>query len=661
MTSRIRIGIDVGGTFTHAVAVDGGTHKVLGHSVVPTTHCATEGVAAGIVESLHKLLRNPAIKPSDVKFIAHSTTQATNALLEGDLAKVGIIDGSKTGIDDLVKNGAQALVAAGAFSVDDPAWEKNIIDQARAKGIPACGTHEISGLYGLKARTRTSVVNASVLPKMLEAADMTEKAVKDSGITAKLMVMRNDGGVIDMAGVRKRPIQTILSGPAAGVAAALMYECVSDGIFIEVGGTSTDITVIRNGRALVRSARVGGRRLYLKTLDVRTLGLAGGSMPRMSGDKISGVGPRSAHIAGLPYSCFSEGAGIRDSKVVSFSPKPGDPSDYVCLEAPDGSRYAITVTCAANALGLIPDGDYAKGRNGSVHPDVKRLAKDILDVSSEAFVSTIEGLIKEYKLDRTGLVLIGGGGGASTIVPCVADKMKLDYKIAENNAILSAIGVAIALLHETVERSVIEPSEEDILRIRREAEEKLLRMGAVEDSIDVHVEVDLKKNVVTASAFGATEMKKQGGPGEVNAGRRRDIASRSMKVEKDNVKLLAETPGLSVFEGEIRDSHLFGLIRKSRKAVRVVDRRGVIRLQCTDAMLKRSTGEKFREDLNSLLDGQLRYGDAGAETPKVFVMHGSRILDLSDLTEKEHIIALAALELKQMPKTEPVVILSGRR
>jgi len=273
-------------------------------------------------------------------FLAHSTTQATNALLEGDVAPVGIvaiasgpaaalaakqsrIDGielapgrtlhpghrfikgealneaaAAEAVRALQEEGAKVIVATSAFGVDDGSDEEAIRDAATALGLPVTCGHEISKLYGLATRTRTAVINASILPRMIETADMTQQSVREAGIAAPLMIMRGDGGVMDVNEMRRRPAMTMLSGPAASVAGALMHLRISDGIYFEVGGTSTNIGVIRNGRPTVKYARVGGHETYVSSLDVRVLGIAGGSLVRVADGRLVDVGPRSAHIAG---------------------------------------------------------------------------------------------------------------------------------------------------------------------------------------------------------------------------------------------------------------------------------------------------------------------------------------------------------------------------
>ena len=249
---RIRIGIDVGGTFTDAVAVDQDDFSVICNIKTPTTHSAEEGVARGVVDSLLTLLEQGNISPDEISFIAHGTTQATNALLEGDVEKVGIIgmgvgiEGVKAKADtnignvevsngkllytestfldpsksmdgdplitDLLNKDCKVIVASEAFSVDDPTNELKILDLCAKRDVLATGGHEISKLYGLKSRTHTAVINASILPKMLKTADMTQQAVDKAGIQTPLMIMRCDGGVMKVDEVKKRPILTILSG-----------------------------------------------------------------------------------------------------------------------------------------------------------------------------------------------------------------------------------------------------------------------------------------------------------------------------------------------------------------------------------------------------------------------------------------------------------------
>ena len=355
---KVRIGIDVGGTFTHAVALDYRTYELVAHAVTPTTHTSKYSVSEGIIKVFQAVLEKSGVKAEDVIFVAHSTTQATNALLEGDVVKVGVIGMGKgmesvraktdTDIDDielsdgkylyteteylnstsenfeseadsavkrLMEKGCKVIVSSEAFGVDDISNEDFIVSVAEKNETPATASHEISQLYGLKVRTRTAVVNASILPKMTQTADMTNESIMKSGIQAPLMIMRSDGGVMDITQMRKRPILTLLSGPAAGIAAALMYVNISDGIFLEVGGTSTDISAMKNGKAMLKSASIGGHATYLKTLDSRTVGIGGGSMVRLNENgQVNDVGPRSAHIAGLTYIAFAQPEELEEMK-----------------------------------------------------------------------------------------------------------------------------------------------------------------------------------------------------------------------------------------------------------------------------------------------------------------------------------------------------------
>ena len=711
---RLRIGIDVGGTFTHAVALDAETLVLVGRVKVPTSHSAREGVAAGIVESLKGLIGDLGLRPEDVSLIAHSTTQATNALLEGDVAPVGIIGlgggsdawlvkratrvgdlplapghalktfhrfiDTRGGLDEravqqaiteLESMGARAFVASSAFGVDQPQDEARVAEIARAMGKHACAGHEISQLYGLRARTRTAVINASMLPKMVETADMTERSVREAGIHAPLMVMRSDGGVMAVEEMRRRPILTMLSGPAAGVAAAMMYVRLSDGIFLEVGGTSTDISAIRNGKAQVRSAELGGHKLYLRTLDVRTVGVAGGSIPRVKQGKVYAVGPRSAHIAGLSYAAFPR-SDMKMAEVTILSPKPGDPEEYVGLRTGRDVTHTVTTTCAANFAGLVPAKDCAEGNRDQIRIAMERLAK-LVDIPPEALCEQILGLaadicqpvveqmILDYKLDRRLVTLMGGGGGAAAIVPFLARRMGMRFALAENADVISAIGVALALVRETLERSIVHPTNDDLLRLRREAEVAVARLGAAQGTIEVQIEIDPQKNVVRAIATGATELRTRDlVASAVSREEIRDLAALSIGEPADRLSELAATEGLTVWGAEIKVVR-FGFWRSQRTALRVVDQDGVIRLQSSRGAVQSTRAGDAVGAMRQFLEVHAHYGDGGKEIPDCFVLRGRKILDMTGLLNADQVVTMTHAELEGVPADETVVLVGALR
>ena len=174
------------------------------------------------------------------------------------------------------------------------------------------------------------------------------------------MVMRSDGGATDLAGFSAAPVRTLYSGPAASVAGALRYTGVTDAIVLEVGGTSTNIAAIRDGRPALSYVRVASHSTALRSVDVRVVGVAGGSIARVRRGRLYGIGPRSAHIAGLHYASLMAAIGIRWSdRLVRRSP-PGDPADYVAIRTAAGEGATLTTTCAANFFGVAEPDDHIK-------------------------------------------------------------------------------------------------------------------------------------------------------------------------------------------------------------------------------------------------------------------------------------------------------------
>lgn len=699
---RIRVGIDVGGTFTKAVAIDIKTGQIVGKSTVPTTHKSQKGVSEGIVTALSKILSESKIELSEIELIAHSTTQAINALLESDTAKVGIIAMGVTPekgnvikrttltdanfnsdqtlktehafldtahlisesevsatISDLKNKGAQVIVATEAFGVDDPSNEMFVMKNAIQHNIPATASHEISGIYGLEIRTLTAAINASVLPKTFEVANFVEDAIKRAGVSAPIMIMKGDGGVTNMDTFRTKPILTILSGPAASVAGALLYLKVSNGIFVEVGGTSTNICIIKNGKPEIRYVTIKDHPTCIRSMDVRILGVAGGSMIKLKDKRVWKVGPRSAHIAGMRYSCFAEPEILKKGKVVMIKPKETDIEPYVAIQC-DGETFAVTNTCAANALGMIEKDDYSFANQNSAKIAMELIGKEIgitgpevamsvIQTASFEITKSISKILKEFKMEKTKTQIIGGGGGASVLVPFVAKQLGIPYQKAEHAEVISSIGVASSMIQEEIEHTITNPTPEQISEMHKKIHTMMIDRGAVPESITITSEYISEKSLLRVSATGNVEMDSADNAKNVfTLSEAKNRASEMMNLDSGLVDLSFETDHYFVFTGHVSEKKLFS--KKNRHPVLVLDRFGRQKMSLNNAKLFLGGKISILEELDDYLES--RNSDIA---PQVYLLNNLKLIDFSSLTSISHILNAVQEELDSSDKAAVIV------
>lgn len=702
-TSRkVRMGIDVGGTYTKCVAMDNETHEIIGKNEVKTTHDAKEGVALGVVQSFENCLRENGISPDDVVFVAHSTTQATNAFIEGDVAPVGIIGVAGGGVEGLLakrqlrlkdvvldeKTGkkipicneyipkkklcketihsaiqslsgqnSEVIVASMAFGVDSQDEEKMIYNEATSLGLPVTMGSDITKLYGLTRRTRTAAINASILPKMVATANATENSVKNAGVKVPLMIMRGDGGVMEISEMRKRPILTALSGPAASVMGSLMYLRASNAIYFEVGGTTTNIGVIKNGRPGVDYANIGGHDTYINSLDVRILGCAGGSMIRINDKDVVDVGPRSAHIAGCDYACFTDPEEIEDPQIELVAPKDGDPNDYVVIRLKNGKRITITNTDAANVLGLIDEKYFAHGNAESARKamqpiadrlqiTVEQLAEKILEKDYEKVSACINALAEKYHLDHDAMKLVGCGGGAASLVPYCAKKMGLQYSIPENAEVISSIGVSLAMVRDVIERVIPNPTEEDIAAMKKEAIDACIDSGAAADTVEVHIEIDNQSGKVTAIATGSTEVKTTDLLKECSQEEALELAQADFGADVTDIQCACKTDNFYVFTAK----------KGEKTPIRIIDKKGFIRVQCSNAKAVCTPAKDYQSAVEAMWDDLAIYKSETILRPDYYLCIGPRVCDYSavDLNQNE---LLMNLDIQDRDPMEEVLVI----
>jgi N-methylhydantoinase A/oxoprolinase/acetone carboxylase beta subunit len=333
------LGIDTGGTYTDAALVDHTSGRVLVTAKALTTY---HDLSIGIGQAVQRaLLHSPEpggspVSPSDIKLVALSSTLATNAIVEGrgcpvcliligydpdlireygferDLVTRDVVylrgghDGAGNEAAPLDEAAARAAIVArrgrveafavsGYFGVRNPAHESRVRDLVHElAALPVTCGHELSTQLNAVRRATTAALNARLIPLLQELITTVRSTLNAQGIAAPLMVVKGDGSLVRAEWAMRRPVETILSGPAASVVGAWHLAGRRDVWTVDVGGTTTDIAALNGGRPRLNpaGAQVGPWRTMVRAVDVHTVGLGGDSQVSVDEQGQPHIGPR---------------------------------------------------------------------------------------------------------------------------------------------------------------------------------------------------------------------------------------------------------------------------------------------------------------------------------------------------------------------------------
>ena len=481
MNETVRLGVDVGGTFTDVVLA---TADGLTTAKVPSTVPQHEGVLDGISVALSAA----DVDPTAVDQFRHATTVATNALLEGTGAETALV--TTAGFADVVAIGRQnrpslydqsvarpdplvpserryevderattegiersvdadelravaetidtetdvdAVAVAFLHAYAHPENERRAAERLRAElEVPVSASHEVLGEFREYERTATTVADAVLTPVIDDYVGRLVAGATERGLPAP-QIMQSNGGITDAETVRDNAVTTALSGPAAGVVGASAFE--PDGvdglITFDMGGTSSDVSLVRDG-AVERTteADVGGRPVRVPMVDVETVGAGGGSIAWVDAGGALRVGPESAGADPGP-ACYGQGG--TDPTVTDAALVLG----YLGADTTRGEDLRLDVDAATDALADLAD---RAGLDGPIEA-----ARGVYDVASAAMTRAIRSVTVERGHDPREFALAAFGGAGPMHAAALADALDVSTVVVPRaSGVLSARGLLAA-------------------------------------------------------------------------------------------------------------------------------------------------------------------------------------------------------------------------
>lgn len=530
-----RIGVDVGGTFTDVtLSLDG----ELVTAKVPSTEDQSEGVMVGI----EKVCKKAGIDPKSVSEFSHAMTVSVNALLEEDGAKTALVttegfrdvleigrqdrptlydlnaekptplvprrrrfevserattDGIERPVDDdEVQSTAEKIREADAESVAvsllhayaHPENEKRVADILRNElDVPVSASHEVLAEFREYERTSTTAVDAYVRPAIDHYVSHLTKRARDLGVPQP-RIMQANGGVTDADTVRQNAVTTVLSGPAAGVVGASAM--ATDGtderdglVTFDMGGTSSDVSLVRDGEAeRTTEGVINERPIKTPMVDIETVGAGGGSIAWVDAGGALRIGPRSAGADPGP-ACYGKGGTeptVTDSNLVL---------GYIGASTSLGGELSLDEDAAYDVLADLAD---EAGMDGALEA-----ARGVYRVANANMTRAIRSVTVERGYDprKFGLVAFGGAGPMHAL--SIADGLDIDrVVIPRASGVLSAYGLLAADEKRdavrTYQRSLAEVDPGDVDAVYEELSEKLLAEVSDRDAAAVRHSADLR-------------------------------------------------------------------------------------------------------------------------------------------------------------------------
>lgn len=539
-----RLGVDVGGTFTDLLLFDEESGKFWRHKTPSTPHDSSEGILNGV----KAITEQAGVSASDISYFLHGTTVATNAVLEGKGAKVGLVttegyrdimqiarsfvpgglaawivwpkptplahledtvevpgrmdadgkevrplddDAVRDALRKLKANGIEALTVSLINAYANGAHEKHIGEIAAEElpGIPVSLSHEVLPEMQEYERTLSTVANAAVRPVVSKYISNLRNKLEDQGLKGRLSLLRSDGGLMSSQKAEEHPVNILMSGPAGGVTGALWVAKnagFSNILTLDVGGTSTDVALIEGLEPRrQRTTEVGHLSVRASALDVKTVGAGGGSIAHVPElTKALRVGPESAGAVPGPVA-YNKGGTLP------------------------------TVTDANVVLGYLPEdllgGSFKLDREGAKKAvqtvadalgiGLMEAARGIIDIVNENMFGALRMISVQQGYDPRDFALMGFGGAGPLHVNAVARLMGSWPAISPvSPGVLCALGDATTRMRTETARSfsrlakdtTIADLEAVLDEMAAQTRGELLADGVPEDQITTQFEVDIR-------------------------------------------------------------------------------------------------------------------------------------------------------------------------